>query len=150
MKTIWYALAPWILFYVVLLFSGLKRRLLDNDLKRFFFIIIASTFISLSLFSSKLDIYLLPIYPFVTYLCFLFLPEVKGKSIRFSLFIPAFLLLFSFPAYFMVRRFIDIPFSGNMILTTTLILSISSLICLLYLRKQQLLIAVDSLSLIHI
>lgn len=146
MKTIWYALAPWILFYVVLLFSGLKRRLLDNDLKRFFFIIIASTFISLSLFSSKLDIYLLPIYPFVTYLCFLFLPEVKGKSIRFSLFIPAFLLLFSFPAYFIVRRFIDIPFSGNMILTTTLILSISSLICLLYLRKQRLLTAVDSLA----
>ncbi len=146
MKTIWYALAPWILFYVVLLFLGIKQRLLDNDLKRFFMIIIASTFISLSLFSSKLDIYLLPIYPFVTYLCFLFLPEIDEKNIRITLFIPAFLLLLSLPAYFVVRRFIEIPFSSDMLFPAILLLSISSLICILYLWKQRLLPAVNSLA----
>ncbi len=146
MQTVWYTLAPWTLFYAVLLFSGIRQRLLNHDLKRFFFIIIVSTFISLSLFSSKLQIYLLPVYPFVTYLCFLFLPEADGKNIRISLFIPAFLLLFSFPAYFVARRLTDIPFPNDILLAATLLLSISSLICILYLRKQQLLPAIHSLA----
>lgn len=63
-----YALAPWSLLYLVSYVKGVKARLWKTDLEKFLVAVSASTFVMLSLVSSKLDIYLVPAYPFMVYL----------------------------------------------------------------------------------
>lgn len=109
LKTIWYSLAPWILLYVAAIISGIRKGLINTDLKRLFLTVITTTFIALSLFSGKLDIYLLPIFPFVAYSAILLLPDLNEKALRFSIAIPAFILLPAFPLLFIINRYL--PFS---------------------------------------
>ena len=47
----------------------------------------------MSLFSAKLDIYLLPIFPFFTYLTALLLPKMKFKWIAFTVYIPVIIFI---------------------------------------------------------
>ena len=58
-----YSLAPWSLLIAGVLISGIKRKLVTNDLERFFLTIGLTTFVTLSLFSSKLAVYMLPRFP---------------------------------------------------------------------------------------
>lgn len=146
LKTMWYAFAPWSIFYITVLIIGIQKHLINNDLKQFFLIIITSTFISLSLFSGKLDIYLLPIYPFITYLCFLLLPELKTKKIRFSVLIPAILFLMAFPACFFIRSFTEFTFPAPILYSIAGILSFTALLCLYFLWKKTLIYATNVLS----
>lgn len=137
-KTIWHSLAPWILFYVVVIGIGIKKRLIDNDLKKLFLTIITSTFVVLSLFSSKLDIYMLPIFPFIAYLSFLIFPDLKENGLRFTIAIPALILFAAFPVFFMINHFSDHPVPPiTMIPVTAFILSVFSGICLYFLWKKR-------------
>ena len=63
-----YALAPWSLLYVASYVKGVKNRLWTTDIEKFLVAVSASTFVLLSVVSSKLDIYLVPAYPFMVYL----------------------------------------------------------------------------------
>ena len=56
----------------------------------------------LSLFSSKLDIYLLPVFPLIAGLSFLLLPRIPLKTINFSIIVPAILLILTFPASYLL------------------------------------------------
>lgn len=67
-RMLW-SFAFWTVLYIVLLWQGIRRRMFTTDTQKFFAVIIVSSIILLSLVSSKIDIYLLPIYPFVVYLC---------------------------------------------------------------------------------
>lgn len=69
--------APWVFLLVGVLGVGAWRKFVRTDLERLFMVAIVATFIMLSLFSSKLDIYLVPIYPFVVYLAMLWLPQFE-------------------------------------------------------------------------
>ncbi len=71
--------APWVLLFAGVLAAGAIKRLARSDMERFFVCIILSTFVMLSMFSSKLDIYLIPIYPFVVYLTVLWLDRFGGS-----------------------------------------------------------------------
>lgn len=63
LKTIWYSLAPWTLFYVVVLLIGIRKHLYNNDIKQLFLTILLTGFVVLSFSSAKLDIYLYPYSP---------------------------------------------------------------------------------------
>ena len=99
-----YALAPWVLFYVAALAAGLRRRLLTTPLLRFFFTVTAVTWLLLSLISSKLQIYLLPAYPFMAALAGM-LAAAAGKNRWFTLSLaaPAALFVLALPAYAVAR-----------------------------------------------
>lgn len=146
-KTIWYSLAPWSLLYIICILLGIKQRLLNTDLKKFFFTAITTTFIALSIFSGKLDIYLLPIFPFIAYLCFLLFPELKERQFSFTVAIPAFVLLFALPLLLLLPAHINFPILLNkyMILSAA-VLSLSSAFCLYLLYKKQFFHAINSLS----
>ena len=147
LKTIWYSLAPWILFYLVAIILGLRKHLLNTDLKKFFLIIIVTTFVALSIFSGKLDIYMLPIFPFVAYLAFLMLPDIREKYLRFTVAIPAGLLFLAFPAYLIARKFITLPFPEPVILPiATCLLTVGSAFSLYFLIRGRLLRATNSLA----
>ena len=71
---IWGVAAPWCLLTVPSVVSGLKgcRRddapvLPDRALEGFFAVVSLTTFVMLSLFSSKMAVYLLPMLPFLSY-----------------------------------------------------------------------------------
>ncbi len=64
--TIWYSLAPWMFFSIGLIIAGMIRKKIQTDTERFFLTIIISTFIMLSIISSKLAVYMLPALPFLS------------------------------------------------------------------------------------
>jgi len=118
--SIWYSLFPWSLLVVSMLIAGIFRRSrIKQDessiIEQFFLIIALSTFLTLSLVSSKLQIYLLPAFPFFIYLTLLWLPKYgstgTGPSgfVRISLELPALLFALAAPAYIVVKLFTDIP-----------------------------------------
>lgn len=64
----WYALAPWILLQVVTIIRAVVQGRIRTDMQKLFLTVIVTTFVMLSLISSKIYIYLLPIFPFCVYL----------------------------------------------------------------------------------
>lgn len=150
LKTIWYSLAPYILFYLAAIIIGVRKHLLNNDLKKFFFIIITTTFIALSLFSAKLDIYMLPIFPFVAYLSFLLLPDISEKYLRITIALPATILCLAFPGILITVQYLPqwmLEIQTIPILIGTLILTLCSIISLyLLLHKKLLLPAMNTLA----
>lgn len=144
LESYWYALAPWSLFYITVLFIGIRRKGLRTDLEKLFLTVILTTFVLLSVFSSKLAIYLLPTFPFFTYLSLLFLPGIPSKNLLFTVFIPAVLLLFAFPGILISSRYISfqIPFSLKV---SAFLLSLSAGLTLFFTYRKNILKAVNSL-----
>lgn len=102
----WYCMMPWsLLAGGAILVSVFKNKLWKDDLSRFFLTIIGGTFVILSLISSKIDIYLIPAYPFVIYLGIISLQRLKRApwmagaivlpALAFALALPAFCVLVS-------------------------------------------------------
>ncbi|MDP4268147.1 MAG: glycosyltransferase family 39 protein, partial [Bacteroidota bacterium] len=139
--SIWYSLAPWSLLYVGILLLGLKKKMITTDLERLFLIIILSTFIALSFISAKLQIYLLPIFPFVAYLTMLLLAKLQSKSwIRLLVGIPALIFCFAFPAAIIAQTLISITeyFTLIVIFIAALILSLTGILAIRGLKNNKL------------
>lgn len=64
----WYSMAPWSLATVATIIVGAVRKKLGEPLDRLLLSVSAVTFIMLSCFSSKIQVYLLPIFPFLAFL----------------------------------------------------------------------------------
>lgn len=75
-----YALAPWSLLCIAAYVKGVKNRLWASDIEKFLAVVSASTFVLLSLVSSKLDIYLVPAYPFMIYLAVLWIGRTGASG----------------------------------------------------------------------
>ena len=109
---VWYAMGPWSLLTIPTGVWGAVRRRLQ-PLERFFLTVSATFFVVMSLFSGKLQIYLLPMFGFVNYACFLILAGGEnglprgGRNLRIGCYTVAGLMLlaillagFFFPAIF--------------------------------------------------
>lgn len=108
--SVWYCMMPWsLLAGGIILISTFKGKLWKNELSRFFLTIIGCTFVILSLISSKIDIYLIPAYPFVIYLGIICLQRLKRApwmtgaialpALVFALALPAFCMLIFIPGF---------------------------------------------------
>ncbi len=76
----WYTLAPWsILVAVGVVMAFLRGGAGRRDLQRFFLCVGLSSFAALSCVSSKLEIYLLPAFPFLVYGAAMSLPGFCGR-----------------------------------------------------------------------
>ena len=147
LKTIWYLLAPWTLFYAIVILIALKKRLIQTDLEKLFLTVIVTTLVMLSIFSSKLDIYLLPIFPFITYLSFLLQPKIKRKYVYFTITLPAVLLTLVFPALVIATPYFEVSFSEYpAILIASCLLSITSALSLVLIFRKQLLRSANMIS----
>lgn len=144
LSTIGYSMAPWILLYVITIAIAVKKHLIQTDKEKLFLSIIVTTFVILSVFSSKLDIYLLPIYPFTTYLTLLLLPKIKEKYIYFTIAIPAIILTLTVPALYIIRK--QFPISVPLLLYAGVsILTAAAILTLIYLYHKKLPQALNSL-----
>lgn len=135
-QTIWYAVAPWSLFFIFTLSYGLWKKQLKTDLELYFLVIIGVTLIPLSVFSSKLDIYLLPAFPFLAYLPALLLPKVNLRYVTWTLIIPVILLVIALPFVYLGSSQVDIPLA-NYIIIAGGTLSVSGIIALVFLFTKQ-------------
>ncbi|MPM31199.1 hypothetical protein SDC9_77753 [bioreactor metagenome] len=112
--SVWYSLAPWMFFSVGLIVWGMVRKKIQTELERFFLIIILTTFVMLSVISSKLAVYLLPAFPFFIYLSVLLLKKTDKTNIwlRISLAVPAAVFALVLPALIYLPRTDETFFVG--------------------------------------
>ncbi len=143
---IFYVLAPWILFYISIIYLGIKRHLVDTDLKKFFLTVIVVVFVILSFISSKVDIYMLPLIPFVTFFSILILPDVShNKAIRWSLYIPFVIVSFAFPVY-LVMSYYNNFLHDYVLYLAVAVLSASSFLSIMFLRNHKMIKSIECFS----
>ena len=141
--SIWYSVAPWSLLTIGLLIAGIYKRKIKSELDLFFAIVILSTVGLLSIISSKIAVYILPIIPFMVFLSASQMKhfDMQNKWIKASIAIPAIAFLFVLPiivflATTNIISYSDLPspliYSGALILTLTGIVSL----ILLYRKKD--------------
>lgn len=148
-QTIGYSMAPWILLFIVVLFRGIKNKQIQTPLEQFFLTTISVTFIMLSLISSKLEIYLLPAYPFIAFLAVgLLSKKPNGRWIRASVVFPACLLLFGLPAIIILSKRFNLYFLQNgYIYGAATFLSLASMVSLiLSIKYKKILAGINVLS----
>lgn len=134
--TIWYSIAPWSLLYVTTIIIALRRKLITTDKEKFFLVVIVSTFVLLSVFSAKLDIYMLPLFPFFTYLTVLLLPKIKEKWVAFTIYIPVIALTIAPIIAFAIRNKIEYPHSAMIFVAISVLFAFSLFAFSLLLRKK--------------
>ncbi len=106
---IWWSMAPWSLFAVGVIVVSLLRVGVKDKLERFFLVIIVVSLVMLSVFSSKIAIYLLPIFPFVIYLAMLLLPNVESCGwVKVTISIPSAILCLTLPAVVVAGYLTDV------------------------------------------
>ena len=111
---IWYSLAPWSLLIITIFLVGLKKRLASTDLELFFLVVALSTFVTLSLFSSKLAVYMLPAFPFIVYLSVMWLRRLGSPRWMFIVAgIPASLFCLALPVALVALKAFNINELSN-------------------------------------
>lgn len=125
----WYSLAPWSLLTVSVLIASARRHLAVSNLQRFFLSVSISALILLSGISSKIEIYMLPVIPFLIYSTAIFLPRLRDNIlVHISLEIPAALFAMSLPALFIATSMTEIPFlNGKAIIIAAAILTLTGI-----------------------
>lgn len=110
----WYSMAPWSLFAVVAIAVGVGRGLLRSDLEKLFLTIAVSTFVMLSAFSSKIAIYLSPIFPFVLYLGVLMSMRLGRRSyLTACIVLPAVVWIVTLPALVVAAQRAELAWLDN-------------------------------------
>lgn len=97
--TIWYAMLPWSLMIIGVIAVALYKKQFHSELQKFFLTVLLTTFVLLSCISSKIEVYLLPAYPFFVYLTVMQLPRFKWNHwLALSVALPALAFCLSVPA----------------------------------------------------
>jgi len=149
MISVWYSLAPWSLLIIGVIAIGMYKRMISSDIERLFLVVVVCTFVILSCISSKLEVYLIPAFPFAVYLCILLLPRFKW-SWPFSLLlaIPEIALLLALPAVLVLSHLPSTAYLGHpLIIVASALLTLCSAISLFFLyRKQDLYKSIQALA----
>ena len=144
----WYSLAPWSLLIAGILIAGFKKKLAATDMELFFLVIALSTIATLSLFSSKLAVYMLPSIPFFVYLSTLWLVRLGSPRWISSLAgIPAAILILIFPVVIVASQFREISEVGisPLVFISCFMLSGAGILAIRFLLKHELNKAIISL-----
>ncbi|MFV0483148.1 MAG: ArnT family glycosyltransferase [Bacteroidales bacterium] len=111
-RMLW-SFAPWILLYIAIIWTGIRNKLIKTDLQMFFAIIFLANLIMLSLVSAKLDIYLLPLYPFIVYLCSSLMSAVKNNiKIKIGMYFAALIFASLLPGFIFFGQYIPFEIKG--------------------------------------
>ncbi len=131
--TIWYEMFPWVFIAVGALVASMRKMKRLPDIYRFFLIIVAVTFVLLSCISSKLEIYLLPMFPFTIYVTAYTLSHTSaGKWQMAATLLPEVAMAMALPALLVCRQWMPMPvLRVPMVTAAAGVLSLSSL-CAVY------------------
>ena len=99
LATIWYSFAPYSIFVAAILVTVLRPDFVRTELQRYFLCITLTTFVAISCVSSKLQVYMLPAFPFMVYAAAMALPRVKMNAwYRATISLPAMAFALALPA----------------------------------------------------
>ncbi|MGM9674996.1 MAG: ArnT family glycosyltransferase [Bacteroidaceae bacterium] len=99
LATIWYSFAPYSIFVAAILFTVLRPDFVRTELQRYFLCITLTTFVAISCISSKLQVYMLPAFPFMVYAAAMALPRVRMNAwYRATISLPALAFALALPA----------------------------------------------------
>ncbi|MBK5195751.1 MAG: dolichyl-phosphate-mannose--protein mannosyltransferase, partial [Proteiniphilum sp.] len=121
--------------------AGMVRKKIQTETEQFFLIIILTTFVMLSVISSKLAVYMLPAFPFFIFLSATLLKKMNESNIwlRLSLAMPAVVLATSIPLIIYLSKSDDTSFIGiPLVYVAATVITLSSLYVLysLFWKKQ--------------
>lgn len=159
LKTMWYSFAPWILLILFMIITVFKKGCQSSLLQRFFLTTAVTIFILLSVVSSKIEIYLLPAYPFLIYWTILRIESSKQHRLFLLLpiTVPSVICVFSFPFFLYAINNLNLNYIDNPILyAASILLSLIGLcaLYLLYVKKDIVnvirILAIGILIVIHI
>lgn len=141
--SIWYSLAPWSMLVLALLGWGLYnwRRMVTTDLERLFIVSALSTFAVLSMVSGKIQIYLLPAFPFFIYIAVLWIAKVGTRRwMSWLVGIPALALVVAFPGLFVAAPYVsDFPIMDSLLVPIgAAVASLGGVGCIVWLAKGRL------------
>ncbi|HET6555852.1 MAG TPA: hypothetical protein VFG54_00970 [Prolixibacteraceae bacterium] len=140
-----YSLAPWSLLVIGVLFMGLKKKLFTSDRELLFLSTALSTLTALSFFSSKLQVYLVPTFPFFIFLTLLWLKRLGWPHKAYVLImIPAVILCLILPGAALWPLLAD-DFTP-LLLPAALILSLTGILTLAYLRHHSMNRAIQAMA----
>lgn len=112
--SIWYSLLPWSLLLIGILAVAIYRRKVCTELQKFFLTIIGVSFLLLSLISSKIEVYMLPAFPFIVYLALTYFRYFKWNQwIAASVGIPSVIFCLSVPVLIGLAKQDDSCFWGQ-------------------------------------
>lgn len=146
--TIWYEWQPWTFLCVGSIIWALIRKQLLGDVYSFFLCMVLTTLVLLSCISSKLEIYLLPAFPFVIYLTAYIIETHKGcRWISLALSIPEIVLMLAFPTLLVLQHVIYHPLLHlPLVATLTAVLSILGAVSMYQLSvKKSLIVSIQIL-----
>ncbi|MCH5305653.1 MAG: glycosyltransferase family 39 protein [Rikenella sp.] len=139
--SVWYSLAPWSLLAIGVLVRGLcckKFRQTAGELERLFLATALSTLAMLSVVSSKIQIYLLPAFPFFIYIAVLWIERAGVRRwMKWMVGIPAGVLMLALPGVFAAARFVpEVPLLGSVFVPAgAAVLSLASAGCIVRLAR---------------
>ncbi len=143
-----YALAPWSLLYIVSYVKGIRKKLFSTDIEKFLAVVSVSTFVMLSAVSSKLDIYLVPAYPFMVYLSAVWIDRTApSRWYSAAAALPCFVFALALPAVFVLKD--KLPFgleSAAMVYVSAAILSVAGILALVAIFRGRLALGVKAAS----
>lgn len=97
--TFWYSTAPWSLLVAAALGGMFMPSFSRGSMMCYFLTVSITTFVMLSCSSSKLPVYLVPIFPFLSYATVMYLARVGStRLLRAGVAIPAGVLVLALPA----------------------------------------------------
>ena len=137
--TIWYTLFPWSFLVIALFIVALVKKRINNTLEYFFTIIILSTMVMLSIISSKLAIYSLPIVPFFIFLAILLFNkfDLQNRWIKLTIAIPAAIFILALPGIFYISSNESLQYLTNsFIYTGAAVLTLTGIFIFYYLYKE--------------
>ncbi len=137
--SIWYSIAPWVLLSIGLLVVSLYKRKIKSDIELFFAIIVVSTFVFLSIVSSKIEIYFLPAIPPIIFLTALLLKhfDIQNKWIKASLAVPAIGFVMALPTIIYLGSMPKTSFLGKpLFYVAATVMTITGLAVLFILYKK--------------
>ena len=137
-EPIWYyfprllwSFAPWTILYIAMIVKGIRNKLFASDSFLFFVVIMVTNIVMLSLISAKVDVYLMPIYPFVVYLCSaIFHKDNSEKSVNISLIVQAVIFVLFFPCLLIAKKYVPYQFNFTLLFFGAGAFSISGLLAL--------------------
>ncbi len=141
LKVFWYSFAPWSIIFFTLFILGIKNKLIKTDTEKLFMTVISSSFLSLSIVSSKIEIYMLPIFPFLVYLSVIILKRLGNKKMISSvLLILSIILALVLPSFLIGKNYFKISLLEELqsiIIIAISMLSIFSIISIYYIISRK-------------
>ncbi len=139
--SMWYSMFPWSIMIIGIIVTAIWKKKVNSELQRFFLTVVITTLILLSLISSKIDVYLLPIFPFVVYLTISLFQTKWNHWLALSIAIPSCVFILAMPTLFYLTNQPDTHYLGHTLFyVATCILSITGAYSLYTLYHKKLII----------